>query len=98
MKIPLRWQQLLVAELVVCLICFFAVNLLVDFLDFSAHPAANTPTPYYPHVFDGTMPQEEVSVEKIWAEVLFFLLVFFGQIAIFRQRKFIFKTKQRTNG
>lgn len=98
MRIPLRWQQLLVAELIVLIICFFAVNLLVDFLDFSSHPAAKTPTPYFPHVYEDAAPDSHVAIKKGWPQLLFIFLVFCGQMAIFRWRKLIFKTNQRKNG
>ena len=98
MKIPLRWKQLFIAEVILLCICFFAVNLLVDFLDFSSHPAAKIPAPYYMHIFEGDDAVSAVKVKNYWPEISFFLLVIFGQIAIFRQRKLIFKSKQRTNG
>lgn len=79
-------------------VCFFAVNLLVDFLGFSSHPASNTPTPYFMHIFEDSSSGGQGVVKNYWAEFLFFLLVFWGQIAIFRLRKLIFKSNQRKNG
>lgn len=94
----MHWQQLLISEIIVIIICFFSVNLLVDFLDFSAHPAANTPTPYYPQVYGDAAPMSDVALVKFWPQLLFIVLVFFGQMAIFRWRKLIFKSNQRENG
>jgi hypothetical protein len=98
MKIPPYWTRLIFVEIVVICMSLFAVNLLVDFLDFSIHPAVKTPTPYFPHVFQGDDPTNTIFVKKFWAEILFFLLVFFGQISIFRMRKKIFTPHIRENG
>ncbi len=92
------WPRLVFVEIFVICAALFVVNLLVDFLDFSTHPAIKTPTPYFPHVFQGDDPTNTVFVKKFWAEILFFGLVFFGQIGIFRLRKKIFIPHFRTNG
>ncbi len=98
MKIPLRWQQLLVAELVVFFICLTCVILIGDFLDYPGHPAGKARVNDLPLVFEGDFSSTNVAAKTYWAEIIFFSLVFIGQIAIFRQRNFIFKSKQRKNG
>lgn len=92
------WPRLIFVEIFVICISIFSVNLLVDFLNFSVHPAVSTPTPYFPHIFQGDDPTNIFFVKKFWAEILFFLLVFFGQIGIFRLRKKIFHPHIRKNG
>ncbi len=90
MKLSEHWSRILFVEILIICAGLFIVNLFVDFLDFSTHPAVNIPIPYSPHVFEGSSSTNEVFVKKFWAEILFFVLVFFGQIAIFRMRKKIF--------
>jgi hypothetical protein len=98
MDISRDWPRLIFVEILVVCIGLFAVNFLVDFLDFSSRPTVNIPTPYFPHVFQGDDPTNAVFIKKFWAEILFFSLVFFGQIAIFRLRKNIFTPHLRNNG
>ena len=98
MQLPKDWSRLVFVEIGVICVSLFIVNLFVDFLDFSVHPAVHTPTPYFPHVFQGDDPTNSMFIKKFWAEILFFLLVFFGQIGIFRLRKKIFPSHLRTNG
>lgn len=98
MKLSEHWPRIIFVEILLICICLFLVNLLVDFLDFSSHPAVKMPTPYFPHVFEGDSLTNAVFVKKFWAEILFFLLVFFGQIAIFRLRKKIFPLDPSQNG
>ena len=98
MNISRDWPQLIFVEIVLVCISFFAINLLVDFLDFSIRPAINTPTPYFLHVFQGNDPTNTIFIKKFWAEILFFGFVFLGQIGIFRLQKNIFHPHIRTNG
>lgn len=98
MQLSKDWSRLVFVEIGVICMSLFIVNLFVDFLDFSTHPAVNTPTPYFPHVFQGDDPTNSMFVKKFWAEILFFFLVFFGQISIFRLRKKIFPPHIRNNG
>ncbi len=98
MKLFTYWKRFLFVEIILIFISFFFVNLLVDFMTFSAEPITNTPAPYFPYVFEDNAPTLDGFVEKYWTQLLFFLLVFFGQIAIFRLRKNIFIIKPRKNG
>lgn len=98
MNIQKDWPRLIFIEILVICASLFIVNLLVDFLDFSLYPAAKTPNPYVLQVFEKNVPTDQILIKKYWAEILFFLLAFFGQIAIFRLRKKIFIPKQRHNG
>ncbi len=98
MKLSEHWPRVLFVEILLICTCLFIINLFVDFLDFSSHPAVHTPTPYFPHVFEGDSLTNTIFVKKFWAEILFFLLVFFGQIGIFRLRKKIFPIDPSQNG
>ena len=98
MKLPPYWKRFLFIEIIVVFICFFSINLLLDFMNFSASPGEYTPAPYFQQVFLNHTPADTIFVKKYWTQILFFLLVFFGQIAIFRQRKRIFTIKPRQNG
>jgi hypothetical protein len=85
-------------EIFILLIAFFLVNLVVDFLDFWVYPTGMTPTPHIPHIFQNSDPTNTIPVKRLWPEILFFFLVFFGQIAILRLRKHIFIPKLTKNG
>lgn len=98
MKFAEYWPKLLFIEAIIVFISLFAVNLIFDFSSFVIDPVTNPPHPYFPQIFEVNDPTDTIFVKRYWTQILFFLLVFFGQIAIFRQRRRIFTIKTRQDG